>query len=82
MERGGRLVLAVSEAYGPLRVEPAAGPGAPEKVFPALAGRAALEAAGPRAAGRGTPLDAHAVFALGRRRRCWRALAASGAARC
>jgi hypothetical protein len=67
VERGGRLVLAVNEAYGPLKVEPAAGPGAPEKVFPALAGVRRIEAPVWRALGEGTPLDAHAVFTLGGR---------------
>jgi hypothetical protein len=65
VERGGRLVLALSADYGSLKVAPAAGRGAPVKVFPALAGVSRLETPVPRALAQGTPLDAHAIFALG-----------------
>ncbi len=67
VERGGRLVLGLSTAYRSLRVESAAGHGAPEKVFPAFAGVSHLETPVPRALAAGVPLDAHALFALGGR---------------
>ena len=65
IERGGRLVLAVNATYGPLRVVAAPAGAAPDKVFPAFAGVRRLETPVPRTLAQGTPLDAHAIFALG-----------------
>jgi hypothetical protein len=64
VERGGRLVLALNAGYGPLRLDASAGGAAPEKVFPALAGVRRLEVPVARTLGQGTPLDAHALFAV------------------
>jgi len=64
VEGGGRLVLGLNNDYGTLHVAPAAGQGAPEKVFPGFAGVARLETPVPRALAEGAPLDAHAIFAL------------------
>ncbi|HET8643984.1 MAG TPA: DUF4350 domain-containing protein [Vicinamibacteria bacterium] len=61
VERGGRLVLGLDRAYGPLRVTPAAGRAV--KVFPALPGVRRLEPPVARVLGASAPLEAHAVFA-------------------
>jgi len=63
VEGGGRLVLGLRDAYGPLATAPAAG--RTVKVFPAWPGVSTLRPPAPRRLDAGLPAGAHTVFAIG-----------------
>jgi hypothetical protein len=65
VERGGRLVVALTKTLAGMEVAAASGPAT--KVFPALPGVRRVEPPRPRAFAAGAPVDAHAIFTIGGR---------------